>query len=654
VHWARTAGRAIGLIAALTFCRIAEVSAAGPRNVIVPAGVNQIDVLPQNWSDAEASWFYNVAQGSKLIPYDWFLHLEQPDSQTPFRDNDHIRSLGYLPRSPDNLGNPDGLPVGFVKDDQHLGLTCAACHTTQIHYQGHGWLVDGAPTLGDIVKFQTRLVESLDKTLGDDQKFARFAHGVGKDGSDAEKTALKTDLTQVLNARRGYNTRNAPAAGAAPFGPGRVDAFGAILNEVTETIAQVPGNSAPANAPVSYPFLWDTPQHNKVQWNGTADNTDLLLLKPIIGTAHIGALGRNAGEVVGVFGTVDATREGNLLQLKGYESSVNKPNLIAIEESLRKLWSPQWPPGLPAIDSTLRDQGAKLFHDNCLCCHKIIQRDDPDRTVVAQMKAVGTDPTMATNFATRTAKSGVFEGRIASATDLRHFGPVEPVKDLLVHTVQRVVLWRPAGLPLPFSAEELLAPPQLGVDNHVYAVITSGDMKLSGAFTGVKIVDGKVQQLVSRDPLRLINAKNKKFRQDFHAAVRHFIPVDGKEKNVEQVPGIKFDVVPEGTAVSFSQPVTIEFPYKARPLNGIWATAPYLHNGSVPNLDELLKPPAKRVKSFKVGSREFDPLHVGYRIDEGDFVFDTTLQGNSNAGHDYGREFTDDERKQLIEYLKSL
>src|SRR5207244_3569794 len=106
-----------------------------------------------------------------------------------------------------------------------------------------------------------------------------------------------------LSFRRGYNDRNLPQAGAPGFGPARVDAFGAIMNETTATFAQVPGNDSPANAPVSYPFLWDTPQHDFVQWNGAAKNNDILAAKFIIGTRHVGALGRNTGEVVGVFGT---------------------------------------------------------------------------------------------------------------------------------------------------------------------------------------------------------------------------------------------------------------------------------------------------------------------------------------------------------------
>src|SRR6202030_818917 len=98
--------------------------------------------------------------------------------------------------------------------------------------------------------------------------------------------------------------------------------------------------------------------------------------------------------------------------------------------------------------------------------------------------------------------------------------------------------------------------------------------------------------------------------------------------------------------------------YESRVLHGVWATAPYLHNGSVPNLWELLTPPKERKSSFMVGSRVFDPKNVGYATDQppppknGTFVTDpSNANGNGNGGHDFGTTLTPDERWQLIEYL---
>ena len=111
---------------------------------------------------------------------------------------------------------------------------------------------------------------------------------------------------------------------------------------------------------------------------------------------------------------------------------------------------------------------------------------------------------------------------------------------------------------------------------------------------------------------------------------------------------------------SRSAPLPLQ--YKARPLNGIWATAPYLHNGSVPTLYELLLPAAQRSKMFTVGSREFDPVNVGLRSgkEDGPFQFDTSLAGNANSGHEgaaYGTEpgqLNEVQKRELLEYLKTL
>jgi len=105
--------------------------------------------------------------------------------------------------------------------------------------------------------------------------------------------------------------------------------------------------------------------------------------------------------------------------------------------------------------------------------------------------------------------------------------------------------------------------------------------------------------------------------------------------------------------------------YKVRPLNGVWATPPYLHNGSVPNLYALLSPVAERPTTFYLGRRDYDPVNVGYRHDElaGGFKFDTTIPGNRNTGHEFsnekregviGRLLSPDERRALIEYVKTL
>jgi hypothetical protein len=93
--------------------------------------------------------------------------------------------------------------------------------------------------------------------------------------------------------------------------------------------------------------------------------------------------------------------------------------------------------------------------------------------------------------------------------------------------------------------------------------------------------------------------------------------------------------------------------YFAASLSGVWARSPYLHNGSVRTMEELLTSPSARAKTFHRGSRDYDPAQMGY-TDAGTYVFDTSMSGNSNAGHDYGTALSAEEKHELIGYLKML
>jgi hypothetical protein len=100
--------------------------------------------------------------------------------------------------------------------------------------------------------------------------------------------------------------------------------------------------------------------------------------------------------------------------------------------------------------------------------------------------------------------------------------------------------------------------------------------------------------------------------------------------------------------------------YLAQPLDGIWLTGPYLHNGSVPTLDDLLKPARERQRAFERGGEEIDFAKGGYLAaacspkayrSAGKFCFDTSRPGNSNAGHEYGTTLSAADRAALVHFL---
>jgi RoxA-like, cytochrome c-like len=521
----------------------------------------------QGWSDSDAEWAYNFSQGSQLVPYSWMLHLKTANGAQRFIDT--MPKYGYIPRFR-TLDNEDGLCVGFCKEHgsgrDWFSMNCFACHTNIVESGGKAYLVDGAPALTDIQSFLGDLVASLDVALSNEERFAEFAKAVlGTKESADERNSLKQELKLAAVIRREYNARNMPPAGAPAFGFGRVDAIGAILNEVTEHYLEIPENHKVCNAPVSYPFLWDTPHHNKVEWNGSAPNTIF----------DLGNLARNTGEVIGVFGDLTIPIEA---PRAGYRSSVKFDNLIEIEKKLKRLKSPLWPSGIERnTNSAVLASGAKHFQRLCAECHKFQKGDraDDDRKIVAKMDDVGTDPTMARNFRTRVAKTGrLHKSKINFNPIGGEFDQEADGATILIHTVVGTMLggWKDAP---PDQLERL------------------------------------------------------------------------KVKSLESKAFVSDDL------------------YKGRPLNGIWATGPFLHNGSVPTLRDLLKPAKDRPSTFWVGSRKFNDKDVGFSSETGvGSLYDTKLDGNSNAGHEYGilekeedgdpKTLKPDEVDELLEYLKSL
>jgi cytochrome c peroxidase len=104
--------------------------------------------------------------------------------------------------------------------------------------------------------------------------------------------------------------------------------------------------------------------------------------------------------------------------------------------------------------------------------------------------------------------------------------------------------------------------------------------------------------------------------------------------------------------------------YANMPLDGVWLRAPYLHNGSVPTLRDLLEPGKNRPVKFYRGNDLYDPKNVGFVSTESQdksgkayFLFDTTIPGNGNKGHEgraYGTELRSEEKEALLEYLKTF
>ncbi|MFH1343453.1 MAG: di-heme-cytochrome C peroxidase [Pseudomonadota bacterium] len=662
------------------------------------APVKSAHWLDQNWSTGDRHWFHHASQGTATfpVPYAWFMALEQsgihlftrpgmladprylerfgfiPSPKTVRADAETLRRFGFVdtpgvktepaPETvaglrPTPADNFDGLPVGFSRmtpvvnpgtgkpSADRIGLTCAACHTGSLRYKDVSLRFDGGAAMLELRKLESATGLSVLYTLYVPGRFDRFADRVlGPESGKEARNELKQGLKRVGDFLKGQidiaaKTEKATGLKDTAEGYGRLDALNRIGNQVFYTDLVAGGLSGfeknwhANNAPVSYPPVWTVPWFWWAQYDASIE-------QPLI---------RNAGEALGVFALVNLSPDHPPEKL--FSSSVALENLVRIEAMLRGpdpfgrnpkdfggLHAPKWPSHLFPNDEAWKikpdrvAKGRALYADICTECHLGPVNDPqfdsqfPDKSlwtdkrwtqdpnggwvlneVQKQVAHMGTDPAQANVLQTR-------EVQIPGFLDL------QPARDLGER-------WKCKNL----------------------ATYSSTKMPFSIAL--MIVVDKVAQKWIKDNKVSDAAAKE----------------LWGERSNCPNP-----DATPE-------KPI-----YRARPLNGVWATAPYIHNGSVPSLYWMLKPAAERPKQFCLGARDFDPRDVGFRValggdtscKTGETMFQMTgsdgkdIHGNSVMGHSLeadkgqdmktykngviGRMLSDEERYDLIEYLKTL
>ncbi|MCF2909544.1 di-heme-cytochrome C peroxidase [Pseudoalteromonas sp. DL2-H2.2] len=363
---------------------------------------------------------------------------------------------------------PLALPCTVTKKtgENWVGMTCAACHTSQIDYKGTKMLVEGAPTLANFVLFFDRLVAALNNTLQDDAKFERFARNVlGSKYSNSSSASLKQRLQQVALQTAQRQAVNAlPDDYPADFTSyARLDAFGNIQNAGTAFALNDLSNKNTPTGPVSYPFLWGTHQSDVVQWNASAPNTPI-----------VGPLVRNIGEMVGVFGELQIEEAPVWQRIWGkkfrYSSTVDMIGLGYLESWVKTLRSPQWPVEyLPAIDTQKAAKGELLYKQACASCHQLIPREKEHLNYIANQTLVsdlGTDPVTANNASCHMAKTLILEGTKERILIGSKFQAVDNAIDVPVNGVVGLVL---KDLPTALKAGNI--PERTGTDGQKISVV---------------------------------------------------------------------------------------------------------------------------------------------------------------------------------------
>ena len=599
--------------------------------------------------------YYYTAQGASIkdLRYRWFINLEMPLSRTRIASPEVMRRYGLLvdEKSPNN---PDQLPVGFSKtfdpalNEELVDVTCAACHTGQINVKRAGKTtalrIDGGSALHaftntSIGHFGPTLMSSMLATAANPIKFRRFADkvlGEGTGGRLALHSQMRGVIGKLLSAA--YTEKH---LGLAPTeeGYGRTDALARIANTVFAENLD-PKNYRIGNAPVNYPPVFNIWKFDWVQYNASVSQP----------------MARNIGESMGTgakYALMD--RYGNPLPAdQRFRSSANVENLHSIETTLRKLQPPAWQEDvLGPIDHTKAARGKALFTTHCQSCHgphlappAVKALNSPLKTASEPewlvkwlcLDDIGTDPNSAGNFANTNADMDITRTGL-TAEDLRNVArqTFEPAKARRAAALNAQI----AELTAQPSTPETTAKVAL-LRNQIDGLDAAMQAKLS-ALNPASIKAGLGLSYLG------MMIRNKAY------AEHQYSDAEAQERD-----GFGVLDLPQVNAA-----------YKPRPLAGIWASPPFLHNGSVPTIYDLLSPVDDRPKKFRVGSREFDTVKLGLaEVGAPYWELDTAKDGNRNIGHEFSARYKEwkpgdlpsqgsigpllshDDRLAIIEHLK--
>ena len=555
------------------------------------AQTTSVDQGP-NWTRTDRAAFYSRNQGSRIMPLSWAMALKQPSGGSFMADS--LSRYGYL-KNEENLAST--LPVGFTTDTDEdgvvaIGMNCAACHTRQIEVGGTQYRLDGGPAVADFQSFLTDLDKAVGTVLGNADAFKAFASTVLGGGlTPAQVAQLRTDVNTWYGPYHTIVTRALPTPA---WGPSRLDAVGMIFNRLTGL------DIGPANQNYMIPSniqKADAPARYPFLWNAS-----IQAKTQWPGFADNGddllALARNTGEVIGVFAKFhpvkDPIRHPALkYDFKG-DTSVNTEGLLALEDLIKKIGPPkyQWP-----VDAALAAQGKALYEapgssGGCAGCHGIQEAADPlTRNVVWKTPILDVGTdSREYNVLKWQVNTGVLSGAKIPVIG-KPLNPTDSAFNVLALSVEGIILQRLPNVARFIVDNEMNKHQQA----HIHATLEEYTRALDGAF--------------------------KK-------------PPPDKDR---------------------------PFKYESRVIQGIWAVAPYLHNGSVPTLTDLLNPVSERPKAFKIGPN-YDPTgKVGLAAEQTkfDYTLKTTDCSNRNSGtsvcgHEFGVTLKPEEKRALLEYLKSL
>ena len=596
---------------------VAKQSAGGSDRLELDKGL----AAAQGLTGEEREQFYHLDMGGEIIPLDWLRGLESSRTGQQFLEN--IERFGLLP----DPVNRDGLPVGLTTAESRdsrlvgkmVGINCAACHTAELSYRGQRLRIDGGTGMFDATAFATELTESIAATLGSTKQLLAFVARLGKTHGDEPDPAAARAGQSGLFSELGEPDLLA-SAGAAE----------AAFVKHLESLIDQERDRSPTHPPARLALKQrlDQARQDFKAHIGEILHGDLRAI-----------LQKDAGKVFSKLEDREAAVRATI------EHVVQNVRLMKARlEFLKKMKALQ---NLPATEA-----GPGRADDFATARNALFD----EQFAIPATAPCSIPPLWGTTEMTWTDWDGNTTSAMgrSMATALAGGASFDP--ETYVSTVS------PRNL---FEFEELVRKmlPPVWPDEIFGAIDQAKADRGATLFrehcatchpTGPGPPPDLLFDLkeLGTDPARAENFTRNLGDRPFADALREAVGRYLERANQDH------GITPEEAQTMEAGHPNQWRPtgkYASRPLVSVWATAPYLHNGSVPTLDDLLRPAAQRPKTFPVGHAEFDPVKVGLNANAGDrprFVFDSSRPGNANTGHEYGTDLPDADRHAIIEFLK--
>ena len=599
----------LGSLSGCTGCRDGQE----PDRTVPDQPMTVID-LETGLSPAERVLWRRTTEGSDLIPVSILRALKDVNTGETFDKS--LPAYGFLP-SPAGPDNPYGLAVGWtigvpeysLLDTEFVGLNCSACHTGQIEVvQDDGSRValriDGAPNMADIEAFAVSAKDSVIAMLEDPIEALLFVWRLlsleAPPGADAAPLASFMDAESDSGTDSGTTmSRDSMREFLQPYAD-------AVKNDVEEP------EDAAAHA-LGERFATILRQGEDA---------------PVV------KLAEDVAKVVETVETVQSDIQSIFEFLAKYRALLENRIQLALY-AVTAIENPETPtPGPGRDDPWGIIRNTVFFTPTALTAPTSIPSLYWADEFVWYHADGNTNSVLQRNVAQALALGAYIDPETnVSSLHPRAIFLLEDLLDKLV---------------APKWPEEQLGAIDPQKAQKGEALFQTHCQECHHAREGTLFPTGEI----GTDPTRANNFLRPQDGEDFWVAI---------PQTVEPLIDFAFDAA----GVTKEERDKYEVPnatwrgtdeYQARQLDGIWSSAPYLHNGSVPTLYDLLLPPAQRTDGFQLGDRAYDPEKVGYvaTIEDPVFTYDASSTGGSNAGHGYGTDLSEEERMALVEYLKTL